>query len=231
MPVFHLSNDLVFPPAHLARNDGLLCVGGDLSPERLILAYRNGIFPWFSKGEPVLWWSPDPRLVLFPRKVSVSRSLAREIRKHRFTVTMDQAFDRVIQACADTPNRHDKETWLVDGMIPAYQRLHQMGIAHSVETWYGDDLASGLYGVSMGGVFFGESMFHRKSNASKVALVALCRQLTRWKYSLIDCQVATGHLVRMGAEEIPRSVFVNVIHRTAKQKTVKGPWSFDGFDL
>ncbi len=229
MPVFRLSEALVFPPAHLARKDGLLAVGGDLSPRRLVLAYQNGIFPWFSRGEPLLWWSPDPRMVLFPRHINISRSLGKCIRKHRFAITMDHNFNAVITACARCRTDRGEETWLVDGMIPAYTCLHEMGIAHSVEAWQDGRLVGGLYGVSLGRIFFGESMFSLVSNSSKVALAALCRHLSLLEFDLIDCQVATHHLLSMGAQEIPRSLFLQKLTGSLNKKPVNGPWTFDGF--
>ena len=229
MPVFRLSKALIFPPPHLAREDGLLGVGGDLSPQRLILAYQNGIFPWFSRGEPLLWWSPDPRMVLFPRNINISRSLRKCIRKNIFTITMDQCFIDVITACADSRTQKGEDTWLVDGMIPAYTRLHEMGLAHSVEAWQDKQLVGGLYGVSLGRTFFGESMFSLVSNSSKVALAALCHHLTALKFELIDCQVATSHLTSMGAVDIPRSLFIQKLTRSLNKKPAKGPWSFNGF--
>ncbi len=187
--------------------DGLLAVGGDLSATRLINAYRRGIFPWFGDGDPILWWSPDPRTVLVPDRLRVSRSLHKTLRRGRFGVSMDRDFDAVIQACAE-PRDEDGGTWLVPDMINAYQRLHAHGLAHSVEVWQNGALAGGLYGVAIGRVFFGESMFTRISDASKVALVHLCRTLSEQGFRLIDCQVLTGHLIRMGARaDIPRSLF------------------------
>ncbi|SMC87312.1 leucyl/phenylalanyl-tRNA--protein transferase [Desulfocicer vacuolatum DSM 3385] len=229
MPVFRLSKALIFPPAHLAREDGLLGVGGDLSSRRLILAYENGIFPWFSQGEPLLWWSPDPRMVLYPRNINISRSLNKCIRQKKFTITMDQSFKAVITACAHSRTENGQDTWLVDGMIAAYTRLHEKGVAHSVEAWQDDKLVGGLYGVSLGRTFFGESMFSLKSNSSKVALAALCRHLTALKFDLIDCQVATDHLASMGAVEIPRSLFLQKLTRSLNKKPVKGSWTFNGF--
>ena len=229
MPVFRLSEDLIFPPAHLARGDGLLGVGGDLSFQRLILAYENGIFPWFSPGEPLLWWSPDPRMVLYPRSINISRSLGKCIRKNQFSITMDQCFNAVITACARSRTEQGEDTWLVDGMIPAYTRLHEKGVAHSVEAWQDNKLVGGLYGVSLGRTFFGESMFSLVSNSSKVALAALCHHLTALKFDIIDCQVATTHLASMGAVDIPRSLFIQKLAHSLQKEPVKGPWSFNGF--
>ncbi|MCG6911714.1 MAG: leucyl/phenylalanyl-tRNA--protein transferase [Deltaproteobacteria bacterium] len=226
MPVFLLSDELVFPPPHLASESGLLAVGGDLSVERLLLAYRHGIFPWYGEAEPILWWSPDPRLVLPPERISVSKSLKRVINKATFRVTMDRAFEAVIRSCARVRVETGDPTWIVEEMIGAYCRLHAEGYAHSVEAWYGDELAGGLYGVSLGGAFFGESMFTRRSNASKVALVYLARQLAAWSFRLIDCQVTTEHLVRFGAREVPRHVFLESLEKALTMNTRRGKWKF-----
>jgi leucyl/phenylalanyl-tRNA--protein transferase len=185
-------------------------VGGDLSVARLRNAYQRGIFPWYSRGDPILWWSPDPRTVLFPDRVRVSRSLGKTLRRGHFTLTMDRDFDAVIAACSETRPGSDG-TWLVPEMIAAYQRLHRQGLAHSVEVWHEGALAGGLYGVAVGRVFFGESMFTRVTDASKVALVHLCRRLEAWGFGMIDCQVLTGHLLRMGAEQVPRAEFVRLL--------------------
>ncbi|MBU0673668.1 MAG: leucyl/phenylalanyl-tRNA--protein transferase [Proteobacteria bacterium] len=207
MPVYQLEETIAFPPPQLAREDGLLAVGGDLSLERLILAYQLGIFPWYSPGEPILWWSPDPRLVLYPDELHISRRLARTIRQGRFRLTYDQDFAGVIVACASTRSLNRPGTWLDDQMIEAYGRLHQAGYAHSVECHQGDRLAGGLYGVAMGAVFFGESMFSLEPDASKVALAGLVAALRKQGYRLIDCQVKTEHLARMGAREISGDMF------------------------
>jgi leucyl/phenylalanyl-tRNA--protein transferase len=201
-----------FPDVALAEREpnGLLAVGGDLSVARLTNAYRRGIFPWFSRGDPILWWAPDPRTVLYPPRVRVSRSLRRRMRKRILGVTIDRDFGAVITACSE-PRRGSQGTWLVPEMIAAYQRLHRAGLAHSVEVWQEGALVGGLYGVAIGRVFFGESMFSRVSDASKVALVHLCRTLAAWQFQLIDCQVLTGHLIRMGAEEISRGKFVQLL--------------------
>ncbi|WP_123290446.1 leucyl/phenylalanyl-tRNA--protein transferase [Desulfosoma caldarium] len=208
MAIFSLSKDLVFPPPELAEPDGLLAIGGDLSPRRLLVAYRHGIFPWYAPGTPILWWSPDPRLVLFPRELKISHSLRRVLKKGRFQVTYDTAFRDVIEACALVRLRKGEETWLVPEMIEAYHRLHRLGAAHSVETWLDGRLVGGLYGVALGRVFFGESMFSLVSDASKVALVHLVERLRALDEAIIDCQVSTEHLKRMGAREIPRSEFL-----------------------
>ena len=225
MAVFLLDNDLVFPPPHLADESGMLAVGGDLSEERLLLAYRMGIFPWYSEGEPLLWWSPDPRLILLPEEFHVSQRLSRVIRQGVFRVTMDAAFDSVIRACAEAPRSGQGGTWITEEMIDAYCRLHASGYAHSVECWRGDELAGGLYGISIGNAFFGESMFSRVSDASKAALAALVEQIKSWPFALIDCQVATPHLSRMGAREVSREEFMRLLERSLQSETHLGKWA------
>lgn len=224
MPVFLLSEALVFPPPHLASEGGLLAVGGDLRPDRLLLAYRQGIFPWFGEGEPILWWSPDPRLILPPGDIRVARSLNRLINKGVFRVTMDRAFERVIRSCARVRVESNEATWIVDDMIAAYCRLHAEGYAHSVEAWCDGELAGGLYGVSLGGAFFGESMFTRRSNASKVALVYLAQQLCAWSFNVIDCQMATDHLKRFNAAEVSRDAFLALLKESLNMPTRRGCW-------
>lgn len=217
--------DAPFPDVGLAEREpnGLLAVGGDLSITRLLNAYRRGIFPWYSPGDPILWWSPDPRTVLRPNAVRISRSLRKTLRKGRFRVSLDRDFDAVIAACA-APRPGSDGTWLVPEMIRAYQHLHRRGVAHSVEVWSDGELAGGLYGVALGGVFFGESMFTRVTDASKVALVHLCRSLDAWGFRLIDCQVLTAHLLRMGAEEIARAEFVRLLARFCALPGREGSW-------
>ncbi len=208
MPVFRLTDDVVFPSPEYAEPDGLLAVGGDLSPDRLLLGYRLGIFPWYSNGTPILWWSPDPRLVLFPDEFRMSRSLLRTLKKEVFHVTFDRAFREVMTHCAGVRESQGEETWIVPDMIHAYTELHELGFAHSVETWHEEELVGGLYGVALGSVFFGESMFMRKTDASKVALAHLVKLLLQWDFKLIDCQVATAHLQSLGAREIARREFL-----------------------
>ena len=227
MPVYQLSEDLVFPSAHLASQEGLLAVGGDLTRRRLLLAYSLGIFPWYSEGEPILWWSPDPRLVLYPDELKVSRSLNRVISKGTFKVTADCAFESVINDCARVRLENSERTWIVDEMVKAYCGLHESGFAHSVEAWSNDRLAGGLYGVSLGNCFFGESMFTRVSNASKVAFVALVKHLRTLNFALIDCQITTGHLTRFGARQISRARYLDELDRALEAPTLKGKWSFD----
>ena len=224
MPIFALSEDLVFPPPRLASPEGLLAVGGDLSPERLLLAYRSGIFPWYSDDEPILWWSPDPRLVLYPGEFHLSQSLVKTIRRGDFAVSTDQSFERVIRECGRVRRDTGEGTWIVPEMIDAYCGLHDAGFAHSVEAWQGDRLAGGLYGVSIGRCFFGESMFARVSNASKVALAALVAYLMAEDFGLIDCQVTTGHLQRMGAREIPRSLYLEQLQQYLQLPARTGRW-------
>ena len=208
MPVFLLSDDIAFPEPELSREDGLLAVGGDLSIERLILAYRMGIFPWYSRGEPILWWSPDPRLVLYPESLHISRSLMKSLKQGRFTVTLDQNFSRVIAACADTPRENQPGTWITTDMMDAYCRLHEAGFAHSVEVWDQGELAGGLYGISLGKCFFGESMFHRASDASKVGLFHLAGRLRDRGFALCDIQMLTPATEQLGAIEIPRAKYL-----------------------
>ena len=227
MPVYRLSQDLVFPSPHLASHEGLLAVGGDLSEKRLLLAYSLGIFPWYSDGEPILWWSPEPRLVLYPDELKVSRSLKKILKKGTFKVTMDRAFEEVISECARVRLENQEGTWIVDDMVSAYCRLHAIGFAHSVEAWEGDRLVGGLYGVSLGKCFFGESMFTRAANASKVALVALVNYLKALDFSLIDCQITTAHLERFGAREISRARYLDELNEALNASTLRGKWTFE----
>ena len=213
MPIFRLTDKLAFPDPRLASPEGLLAVGGDLSPERLLLAYSLGIFPWYGRGDPLLWWSPDPRCVMVPAEVHVSRRLARTLRQKRFTITCNRAFDRVVSACAEIRLQGGEETWLVPEMKAAYRRLHAQGYAHSVEVWQEDELSGGLYGVALGKFFFGESMFHKASDASKAALVGLCRYLATQRFELFDCQVPNPHLFRMGATQMSRAAFIDRLNR------------------
>ncbi|CAB1077950.1 Leucyl/phenylalanyl-tRNA--protein transferase (EC [Olavius algarvensis Delta 1 endosymbiont] len=226
MPVYQLSEDLVFPSPHLASQEGLLAIGGDLSPSRLLLAYSNGIFPWYSEGEPILWWSPDPRLVLYPADLKVSRSLKKVCKQGAFELTMDRSFEEVITECARVRLENQEGTWIVDDMVQAYCRLHDSGLAHSVEAWQDNRLAGGLYGVSLGSCFFGESMFTRVTNASKVALVALVQHLKPLGFAFIDCQITTAHLTRFGAREISRSRYLGELAEALKPATLQGKWAF-----
>ena len=208
-------NYVTFPDLQEANEDGLLAMGGDLSVDTLVSAYAQGIFPWFNHDQPILWWSPDPRLVLFPDRIKISKSLAKKIRQARYSVSCNQAFEQVISACAlrgkakpTEPTTPHQETWITESMHQAYLQMHRAGYAHSIEVWDQQNLLGGLYGVLLGKVFFGESMFSRAPDASKLALVALCRHMQRSGMALIDCQVASEHLFSMGAEEIARDQFI-----------------------
>lgn len=239
------STDLRFPPVELASPEGLLAVGGDLGAERLLEAYRHGIFPWYNPDQPILWWSPDPRAVLFPAQLRVSRSLRKTLRHNKIEVTLDMAFRDVMQQCAqprctgkykcrerqdagsDREQRPGHGTWITPEMIEAYNVLHERGVAHSVESWRDGKLVGGLYGVALGGVFFGESMFSRETDASKVAFVHLIRQLERWGFMLIDCQLPSAHLSSLGAEEIRRRDFMERLETTLRQPGHPGRWRFE----
>ncbi|MDO6601271.1 leucyl/phenylalanyl-tRNA--protein transferase [Arenibacter palladensis] len=209
--MFLLNHRLLFPDVEKADEDGLLAVGGDLSPERLLLAYKNGIFPWFNEDSMILWWSPDPRMVLFPEKVKISKSMAQVIKSNKFRITWNTEFEKVINACSAIIRKGQHGTWITPEMKSAYLKLHQMGIAKSIEVWENDVLVGGLYGIDLGNVFCGESMFSRTSNASKFAFICLAKELQQKKYRLIDCQVYTAHLESLGAEEIPRKQFIAIL--------------------
>lgn len=228
LPIFRIPEQHLFPDPELAEPSGLLGVGGDLHPDRVELAYRMGIFPWYSRGEPILWWSPDPRMVMHPSDLRVGRSLKKRVRRADYTITLDRAFDQVITACGDKPRPGQSGTWITPQMKTAYIALHERGIAHSAEAWRDGELVGGLYGVSIGRMFAGESMFAHASDASKVAYVHLVRQLERWGYTLIDCQVHTDHLARFGAGEIPRRDYLHALRAALEHPTRRGPWDFDG---
>jgi len=207
--MYLLSKDLIFPPVHLASKDGILAVGGDLSVERLLLAYRKGIFPWYNEGEPIIWYSPDPRMVLFPHQLKISKSMKQFIRKNEFTITYNQNFSEVISNCRNVFRAADQgQTWITNEMQQAYVKLHKEGVAKSVEVWRGNDLVGGLYGIDLGTVFCGESMFSKVSNASKLAFIYLTQKLEKENYKLIDCQVYNSHLASLGATEISRDEFL-----------------------
>jgi leucyl/phenylalanyl-tRNA--protein transferase len=224
MPIFQLTDKLVFPPAELAEENGLLAVGGDLSPERLLLAYSKGIFPWYSERVPILWWSPSPRLVIFPAEFKIPKRLSRMVRQKIYSVTMDNAFRQVITACAKTDEREDKGTWITNEMLEAYCLLHNMGYAHSVECWLDDELVGGLYGISLGEIFFGESMFSIQPNSSKIALVYLLKKLQEWNFDLIDCQMKTEHLMQFGAREISGKEFWKFLPQSMSRPTQTEKW-------
>lgn len=225
MPLFKLTNELIFPNPELSLKDGLLAVGGDLSMERLLLAYKNGIFPWYDDQSPILWWSPNPRMVLFPKKLIVSKSLWQVIRQKKFEVKVDENFASVVKSCATVPRVDQPGTWITDEMMQAYIDLHENGFAHSFETYFEGQLVGGLYGVSLGRVFFGESMFHKMSDASKVALYYLTEKVKSWKFLLIDAQQDTPHMRRMGAKTIPRKDFLELLDESSQYRTYKGKWS------
>jgi leucyl/phenylalanyl-tRNA---protein transferase len=229
-----LPSDPVFPPVERALTEprgpnGLLAAGGDLSPQRILAAYRLGIFPWYSAGEPILWWSPDPRMVLFPHEFRITRSLAKVLRNADYEVRLDTAFAEVVAACAGTPRDGQAGTWITAEMQAAYCRLHELGYAHSVETWMAGKLVGGLYGVALGRAFFGESMFSHRRDASKIALAHLCEHLKRLEFGIIDCQMETAHLASLGARPIPRSDFVALLRRLATADSdLRGRWPADG---
>lgn len=216
--------DIRFPDPNEIDGD-IIAVGGDLSPGMLLSAYRQGIFPWFSDEDPILWWSLDPRFVIFPGRLHVSSSLRKRIRKATFDITVDKAFDLVIAGCRDTARSDQDGTWITDDMMEAYLRLHQLGYAHSVEAWHEGELSGGLYGVSIGGCYYGESMFTRRTDASKVAFTALAGVLVDEGFGLIDCQQHTRHLASFGAVDMPRANFLEALGRELEKSTIKGNWN------
>ncbi len=225
MTVYRLSEALAFPPPEEAEPEGLLAVGGDLRPERLLLAYSLGIFPWYEEGLPILWHSPDPRLVLRPSELRVSRSLRRRLASDAFEVRLDTAFEQVIRACAEARRPGQRGTWITPDMIDAYCELFRRGYAHCAEAWREGELVGGLYGISLGACFFGESMFALRADASKVAFATLVRQLVAWGFDLVDCQVHTDHLVSLGATEWSRPAFLEALRRSLETPTRRGPWT------
>jgi leucyl/phenylalanyl-tRNA--protein transferase len=225
--VYRLTDELRFPAPDEADPSGLLAVGGDLTPERLLLAYSMGIFPWYEDGLPILWHSPDPRMVLLPADLRISRSLRKAMRDRPFEIRLDGAFEAVVRACALIPRDGQDGTWITDEMIEAYLRLFELGYAHCAEAWSGGELVGGLYGVSLGGCFFGESMFATCPDASKVAFATLAAQLVRWEFDLIDCQIHTDHLARFGATEWPRSRFLSALKKSLAHQTRRGRWQLD----
>ena len=224
MPVYLLNKDIVFPHPSLADENGLLAVGGDLSPERIITAYANGIFPWYNKDEPILWWSPNPRCVLFPENFKVSKSLRLLIKKNIFEVRFDTDFKNVITKCAKVHQKNESETWITREMKKAYIMMHNLGFAHSVEVYLNEKLVGGLYGIAIGKVFYGESMFHTMSNASKVAFYYLIERLKQWHFDIIDNQTTTEHLLKLGSEEIDRNKFLSIIKKSINKESHRGKW-------
>lgn len=227
MTVFRLDHRLIFPAPRLADDSGLLAVGGDLSPRRLLLAYSQGIFPWYDEDLPIMWHSPDPRMVLLADELRVNRSLRKAMRRAPYRLTLDTAFADVMSACAATYRPGQGGTWITEDMEAAYLELHRQGYAHSVEAWLGDTLVGGLYGISLGSAFFGESMFATAPDASKIAFACVVPQLQRWGIDLIDCQVYTEHLARFGATEWPREEFLHALDSALQQETRLGPWHFE----
>ena len=227
MPIFRLVEDMVFPPPDYADPSGLIAVGGDLSSERLLEAYRVGIFPWYSDDQPILWWSPDPRFILEPDEFKVSRSLQKTLQRKLLQVTFDRVFEEVIAACATVPREAQRGTWITPEMHDAYIKLHGLGFAHSVETWLGGKLVGGLYGVSLGKAFFGESMFHHETDASKVALATLVEKLKSWGFHFIDSQMTTEHMISLGAKEIPRRIFLKRLQSALRHSTKRGKWHIE----
>ncbi|MBP7734482.1 MAG: leucyl/phenylalanyl-tRNA--protein transferase [Spirochaetes bacterium] len=223
MAIFALNKDILFPPVQLAEESGILAVGGDLSAERLVEAYRRGIFPWYSDGDPIIWWSPNPRFVLFPEELYVSKTMRQVLRRNIFTITCDRDFRSVIQGCRE-PRRKERGTWITDEMLEAYVGLHELGVAHSVEAWKNGELVGGLYGLSLGHCFFGESMFTREDNASKAAFITLVRKLMELEYIIVDCQVYTSHLESLGARHIDREEYLDILEEGLRHETVGGSW-------
>ena len=212
--IYFLTDLLEFPPADNANAEGLLAVGGDLSPERLLLAYRSGIFPWFNEDSLILWWSPDPRMVLFPQKIKISKSMRQIMSGTRFILTRNRCFKEVMEACAEITRKGQEGTWITNSMKEAYLRLHELGFARSYEVWQDKELVGGLYGIDLGHVFCGESMFSKATNASKFAFIQLAKDLEEKNYKLIDCQLYTKHLESLGAEEIPRKEFLKLLQNS-----------------
>jgi leucyl/phenylalanyl-tRNA--protein transferase len=227
VPVFRLTEELVFPDPALAEEGGLLAVGGDLRPERVVLAYRQGIFPWYSEGRPILWWCPAPRFVLLPDELHVGRTLRRAIKRSELRITLDTDFPAVIGRCAEAERAGQRGTWITDDVRAAFTELHRRGLAHSVEAWDGDRLVGGLYGLALGSVFFGESMFADAPDASKIAFVRLVDQLRAWGFDLIDCQVHTSHLERFGARYVAIEEFMARLHEGVAKASRVGRWAFE----
>ncbi len=222
MAIYRLGNEPTFPPSHLAEKDGLLAVGGELNSSFIIEAYANGIFPWFNVGEPILWWSPNPRSVIFVKDIHVSKSMKKILKRFNYSVSLDRDFEGVIRSCKSIR----PETWITDGIEDAYGELFKKGVAHSVEVWDGEELIGGLYGIALGRVFYGESMFSKKANASKIALIKFCKYLEKLGFRMIDCQVHNNHLESMGAIEISRDEFLRILGEDIQKKGLYGRWKF-----
>jgi leucyl/phenylalanyl-tRNA--protein transferase len=225
LPMFKLNDKIEFPHPKYADDEGFLAFGGDLSPQRLLLAYANGIFPWYNPGDPILWWSPDPRMVLFPANLKVSKSMRQVLRRNYFEIRYDTAFKEVMLACAEVPRPGQEGTWITDEMLEAYLKMHELGFAHSVEAWQDGKLVGGLYGMSLGKCFFGESMFAKVSNASKAAFITMVQKLKSLDFQLIDCQIYTKHLASLGAYEIPRANFLEHLADNSQEPTLRGSWT------
>ncbi len=230
LPYFDENTYIEFPPVESANEYGIVAAEGNLSPGMLLSAYRQGIFPWYDEDNPILWWSPNPRFVLFPDELHISRSMHRLLRRGEFTATTDKDFLSVIRNCAETPRRHESGTWILEEMREGYTRLHELGYAHSVEVWDEELLAGGLYGVSLGSMFFGESMFTHRSNASKAGFILLVKALEERGFTCIDCQVYTEHLASLGAREIPRESYIDLLSRALTTESLRGSWDRH-FDL
>lgn len=224
MPLYQLSDEIIFPPPQLALEDGLLAIGGDLRPERIIKAYSMGIFPWYGIDSPILWWSPNPRMLLIPDQFKLRKSLRNTLNKKLFELRFDTQFEEVIRQCAKVRRKGQDETWITEEMLKAYIQLHHMGLCHSVETYYKDELVGGLYGISLGKAFFGESMFHTKADASKVALYSLVEKAKEWDFLFIDAQQETDHLKSLGAKPVAREKFLTLLDEAMKHPTKQGIW-------
>ncbi|KAA0214901.1 leucyl/phenylalanyl-tRNA--protein transferase [bacterium] len=227
MPVYQLNRQIAFPDPRGADEDGIVAVGGDLAPARVLAAYACGIFPWPHEGMPLLWFSPDPRYLLPVGEIKLWRSLRQTLHKRPFRITLDRAFSRVMAGCAQAARKGERGTWITPALRRAFEALHEAGVAHSVEAWTGDELAGGLYGLSLGGMFCGESMFHRRDDASKVAFVALVQQLARWNFDFVDAETYTPHMARYGTRPVPREQFLESLARTLRRETRRGPWVLD----
>lgn len=226
-----IDNTFSFPHPSTADDNGVLAIGGDLHPQRLLLAYQYGIFPWFSEGDPVIWWHPDPRFVIYPSEIKVSKSMRPYLHMRKYTVTFDSCFEHVMEHCQKIYRKGQPGTWITEDFIDSYEYLHQMGYAHSVEVWKGDELVGGLYGVSLGKVFFGESMFSKVSNASKLALISLSKVLEKRGFYFIDCQIANKHLQSMGGRFISRVDFLDRLSKNVFEETIMGSWADMAIDL